>query len=147
MANMRNREQLAKEIEKTSESIRKKHRALKAGRIEEDIAMEKRFKPIVEPLKQIAEHTEESQPIKREAKDIKREVSKNIKKRRADSDDDDGYGDEYWLDNKWLKLSSVPGKGKHARQSNVTSDRSPMLHSTTIESPIEPSAETSAPFV
>ena len=87
MDNMSKREQLAKEIEKTSESIRKKHRALKAGKIEEDIAMERRFKPIVEPLKQIAEHSEESQPIKREIKDIKREikdikreVSKNTKK-------------------------------------------------------------------
>ncbi|KAL6254151.1 hypothetical protein P5V15_014776 [Pogonomyrmex californicus] len=36
----------------------------------EDTALEKRFKPIVEPLKQIVEKTEESQSIKREAKDL-----------------------------------------------------------------------------
>jgi hypothetical protein len=136
MANMRKREQLAREIEKTSEAIRKKHRALKTGRIEEDIAMERRFKPIVEPLKQIVE---ESQPIKREAKDIKaEEVSKNIKQRQRDSDDDDDDddgNDSY----KWLTGTSE--KRKRSRQSNVTLN-SPMLHSTTIESPIKPSTET-----
>jgi hypothetical protein len=90
--NMRKRVQLAREIEKTSEAIRKKHRALKTGMIEEDIAMERRFKPIVEPLKQIVE---ESQPIKREAKDIKtEEVLKNIKIKQRNSDDDNDGGDD-----------------------------------------------------
>ncbi|EGI66615.1 hypothetical protein G5I_04855 [Acromyrmex echinatior] len=40
MANVREREKIAREIEKTSESIRKKHRALKTGRIEEGIALD-----------------------------------------------------------------------------------------------------------
>ena len=103
--NMRKRVQLAKEIEKTSEAIRKKHRALKTGRIEEDIAMERRFKPIVEPLKQIVE---ESQPIKREAKDIKKEEEEEVLKniRRTDNDgDDDSY--------EWPKATS--GKRKRSR--------------------------------
>ncbi|EGI68978.1 hypothetical protein G5I_02307 [Acromyrmex echinatior] len=37
MADMREREKIAREIEKTSESTRKKYRSLKTGRIEEDI--------------------------------------------------------------------------------------------------------------
>ncbi|KYN18562.1 hypothetical protein ALC57_09127, partial [Trachymyrmex cornetzi] len=40
----------SREIEKTSESIRKKHRALKSGRIEEDMALNKHFNPLIEPL-------------------------------------------------------------------------------------------------
>jgi len=45
------RERIAKQIAKTSELIRKKYRALKTGNIEEDIALEKHLKPIVESLK------------------------------------------------------------------------------------------------
>ncbi|KYN30394.1 hypothetical protein ALC56_15323 [Trachymyrmex septentrionalis] len=49
MADVREREKIARAIEKTSESIRKKHRALKTGRIEEDIALNRRFKPLIVP--------------------------------------------------------------------------------------------------
>ena len=45
---------IAREIEKTSESIRKK-RALKTGRIEENMAMDRHFKPIIKPLQQIVD--------------------------------------------------------------------------------------------
>ncbi|KYM97254.1 hypothetical protein ALC62_12068 [Cyphomyrmex costatus] len=48
------REKIAREIERTSESIRRKHRALKTGRIDEDRALDRRFGPIVEPLRRIA---------------------------------------------------------------------------------------------
>ena len=54
---VKDRERIAKEIAKTSEAIRKKHQALKTGKMEEDIALERYFKPIVEPLKHIAENT------------------------------------------------------------------------------------------
>ncbi|EGI62915.1 hypothetical protein G5I_08727 [Acromyrmex echinatior] len=50
MADVREREKIAREIEKTSESI-KKHRALKTGRIEEGIALNRYFKPLIEPLR------------------------------------------------------------------------------------------------
>ncbi|XP_070152496.1 uncharacterized protein [Polyergus mexicanus] len=63
------RKKTAKEIAKTRASIRKKHRALKTGKIE--TAMESRFKPIVEPLQRIAEHVERDE-IKREM--IKRDA-------------------------------------------------------------------------
>jgi len=53
--NIREREKIAREIEKTSESIRKKHRALKTGKIEDDIAVKTRFKPIIEPLQKIVD--------------------------------------------------------------------------------------------
>ena len=45
------REKIAREIEKTSDSICKKHRALKTGRIETGIALGRRFKPLIEPLR------------------------------------------------------------------------------------------------
>jgi len=41
------RERLAKEIARTSELIRKKYWALKTGRMEKEIDLEKHFKPIV----------------------------------------------------------------------------------------------------
>ncbi|EGI65475.1 hypothetical protein G5I_06035 [Acromyrmex echinatior] len=46
----KDREKIVKEITKTSDSIRKKYRALKTGKIEEDIALEKHFKFIIDPL-------------------------------------------------------------------------------------------------
>ena len=49
MADVCEREKIAKEIEKTNESICKKHRALKTGRIE-DIALDRHFKPIIKPF-------------------------------------------------------------------------------------------------
>ncbi|EFN79520.1 hypothetical protein EAI_03471 [Harpegnathos saltator] len=51
--NIEDREK-AKEIAKTSESIRKKYRALRTGRMVENAALERRFKPIIGPFKQIA---------------------------------------------------------------------------------------------
>ncbi|KYN29350.1 hypothetical protein ALC57_01210, partial [Trachymyrmex cornetzi] len=56
----KDREKVAKEIAKTSDSIRKKYRALKTGKMEEDIALERHFKPIIDPLKQIVENTADS---------------------------------------------------------------------------------------
>ena len=41
----KDRERIAKEIAKTSDLIRKMYRALKTGKIEEDIALEQHFKP------------------------------------------------------------------------------------------------------
>lgn len=52
-ADMREYEKIAKEIEKTNESITsKKHYALKTDRIEEDMALNRHFKPIIKPLRQ-----------------------------------------------------------------------------------------------
>ncbi|KAL6268016.1 hypothetical protein P5V15_001096 [Pogonomyrmex californicus] len=107
MDNIKDREKIAKQIAKTSDSIRKKYRALKIGKIAENTALQRCFKPIVEPLKQIVEKTEESQSIKKEAKDF------GIKKKqkREDSDDDNDNDitttdkDSYWTDVGWLKLT------------------------------------------
>lgn len=59
------REKIAKQIAKTRDTIRKKYRALKTGKVEEDIALERHFRPIIEPLKQIVENTvgDEPKPI------------------------------------------------------------------------------------
>jgi len=54
---IKDRERIAKQIAKTSDSICKKYRALKAGEMKEDIALERHFKPIIELLKQIVENT------------------------------------------------------------------------------------------
>jgi len=56
MDNNKDHEKIVKEILKTSDSIRKKYRALKTGKIEEDIILKK---PIIDPLKQIVENTVE----------------------------------------------------------------------------------------
>ena len=50
MADVHKRKQIVREIEK-SESIRKKHRALKTGKIEENIALDRHFKPLIKPLR------------------------------------------------------------------------------------------------
>ncbi|KYM95044.1 hypothetical protein ALC62_14315 [Cyphomyrmex costatus] len=62
--NIAKRERTAKLIAKTCELIRKKHRALKTGIMESEIALEKKFKPIVEPLRQIVDITERDKPSK-----------------------------------------------------------------------------------
>jgi len=46
---------IVREIEKTIESIRKKHRALKTGKIQDDIAAKRHFKFIIEPLQKIVD--------------------------------------------------------------------------------------------
>ncbi|KAL6264305.1 hypothetical protein P5V15_004413 [Pogonomyrmex californicus] len=105
----KDREKIAKQIAKTSDSIRKKYRALKIGKIAEDTALEKRFKPIVEPLKQIVEKTEESQSIKKEAKDLG--IKKKQKREDSDDDNDNNISttttdkDSYWTNVGWLKLT------------------------------------------
>jgi len=85
MSDNSNREKIAREIAKTSQSIRKKYRALKTGKIEEDVVLEKQFKPITEPLKQLVENTfdVESDVPKIEPFDIleKTHVKKEAKKR------------------------------------------------------------------
>ncbi|KYN31624.1 hypothetical protein ALC56_14123 [Trachymyrmex septentrionalis] len=55
MADVSEREKIARAIEKTSESICKKHRALKTGRIDEGIALNRHFKPLIEPLRLFAD--------------------------------------------------------------------------------------------
>ncbi|KAL6254083.1 hypothetical protein P5V15_014742 [Pogonomyrmex californicus] len=121
MDNIKDREKIAKQIPKTSDSIRKKYCALKTGKIAEDVALEKHFKPIVEPLKQIVENIEESQLIKKGAN-----VAKDIgikKKKREDDDDDDNITtnrDSYWTDVGWLKLTSP--KKQRTKQLNATLD-------------------------
>ncbi|KYN03415.1 hypothetical protein ALC62_05733 [Cyphomyrmex costatus] len=82
MANVH--EKTAREVEKTSESIRKKHRALKTCRIDEDIALDRRFKPVVEPLRQIAD----SSPIVRAIKTESRDAAFTTKRKRMEEEDE-----------------------------------------------------------
>jgi len=67
--NIREREKIVKEIEKTAESIRKIYRALKTGKIEEDIAIKSHFKPIIEPLQKIDDNSS-MRAIKDEPHDV-----------------------------------------------------------------------------
>src|SRR5580765_3182515 len=53
--NIREREKIARKIAKTSESIRKKHRALRNGKIDDDIAVKTHFRTIIEPLQKIVD--------------------------------------------------------------------------------------------
>jgi len=65
---------------RSSESIRKKHRALKTDRIEEDIALDRYFKPIIKPLQQIVDSPVRA--IKRQSRDDD-VASKREKKREG----------------------------------------------------------------
>ncbi|EGI61838.1 hypothetical protein G5I_09867 [Acromyrmex echinatior] len=53
MADVRERKKIAREIERRA--IRKKHHALKTGRIEKDMALDRHFKPIIKSLQQIVD--------------------------------------------------------------------------------------------
>ncbi|KYM94588.1 hypothetical protein ALC62_14778 [Cyphomyrmex costatus] len=79
----REREKIAREIERTSESIRKKQRAVKTGRIDEDIALDRRFKPIVEPLRQTVVPL---RPIKTESRDA---TPKRKRMEKKDEEEED----------------------------------------------------------
>jgi len=90
--NIREREKIAREIEKTSESIRKKHRALKIGMIEDDIAVKTRFKPIIE-LQKIVD-TSSMRAIKYESRDDDEVKTLSVQKREE-------------ADAKWSKRKSI----------------------------------------
>jgi len=76
------REKVVREIEKTAESIRKKHRALKTGKIEEDIATKSHFKPIIESLQKILDNSS-TRAIKDEPRDDVKTLS--VQKREEDA--------------------------------------------------------------
>jgi len=86
---LREREKVVREIEKTAESIRKKHRgSLKTGKIEEDIATKNHFKPIIEALQKIVDNSS-MRVIKDEPRDDvktlsvqKREENVKVRKRK-----------------------------------------------------------------
>ncbi|KYM93399.1 hypothetical protein ALC62_16001 [Cyphomyrmex costatus] len=83
------RKRTAKLIAKTRASIRKKHRALKTGIMESENALEKRFKPIVEPLRQIVDITVK-QPNFRANQLVANFASREKGKRKhSDNDNDD----------------------------------------------------------
>jgi len=103
-------ERIVKQIAKTNDSIHKKYHVLKISKIEEDIALEEHFKPIVE---QIIENNADKvpQPIKKEANVAK---DRNIKKRKPEENekddneyDNDDNGDSFRMDNSWLQLTIV----------------------------------------
>jgi len=79
---IREREKIVREIEKTAESIRKKHRALKTGKIEEDIVTKSHFKPIIEPLQKIVDNSS-TRAIKDEPRDDVKTLS--VQKREEDA--------------------------------------------------------------
>ena len=87
MADVREREKIAREIKKTSESIHKKHRALKTGRIEEDIALDRHFKPIIKPLQQIVDSPVRA--IKRQSRDDD-VASKRERKEEKEEEEEEG---------------------------------------------------------
>ncbi|KYQ46186.1 hypothetical protein ALC60_14820 [Trachymyrmex zeteki] len=110
------RERTVKLIAKTRASIRKKHRVLKTGMMENEIALKKQFKSIV---KQIVENTERDKSI-----DIMEKKRKN--KRERDDDDDDDDDDEISTQ----IISQRPPWNKRTKRLNVMST----IHYTPIES-------------
>ena len=101
---IREREKIAREIEKTSESIRKKHRALKTGRIEEDIVTKRHFEPLIEPLQKIVDNSS-THAIKEEPRDddvetsfVQKDTTKSkIKRKRKNTSMDHTLNESYKL--------------------------------------------------
>lgn len=86
MTDVDRREKTARDIARTRASIRKKHRALKTGKMESETALETRFKPIVEPLRRIAERVGDGPA--RDASAREEEEEEEPAKREIDDDDD-----------------------------------------------------------
>ncbi|XP_077256460.1 uncharacterized protein LOC143894198 [Temnothorax americanus] len=84
---IRERERIANQIAKTSDLIRKKYHALKTGKMEEDIALERHFKPIIKPLRQISENTvgKESDVSKIENETTWEDEERKVKRKRPNA--------------------------------------------------------------
>src|SRR5436190_23758152 len=129
MTDIVKREKTARQIARTPASIRRKHRALKTHAMESELALEKHYQPIVEPLKQLVAETTE---IKQEdnlspivtAQDITRSTllgkKRKLEKRNDDDDDDDddddGGGDGV--------ARRIPLKAKRQRRLRAVSEAS-----------------------
>jgi len=79
MADVCERKKIVREIEKTSESIRKKHCALKTGRIEENITLNRHFKPLIKPLRLFVDSVHAT---KRELRDDNVEFASKVRGRK-----------------------------------------------------------------
>ncbi|KYN11398.1 hypothetical protein ALC57_16448 [Trachymyrmex cornetzi] len=97
------RERTAKLIAKTRASIRKKHRALKTDILENEIALENRFKPIIEPLKQIVENTERENKLFEIDK-----VMENKQKNKQDEKVFEEIGDDPSLETSVRQILNIP---------------------------------------
>jgi len=84
-----------REIEKTTESICKKHRALKTGKIEEDIATKSHFKPTIKPQQKIVDNSS-MRAIKDEPRDDDDVKTLSVQKRIEDTK---------WSKRKWSNTS------------------------------------------
>jgi len=117
MAHVREREKIAREIEKTSESIRKKYRALKNGRIEEDIILDRHFKLIIKPLQQIVDSPVRA--IKRQSRDDV--ASKRKRKEEKEEEEEEKEGEKA---SETFERSAIPRKlddRSHDRVQPITS--------------------------
>ena len=105
MADVRECEKSAREIEKTSESIRKKHRALKTGRIEEDMALDRHFKPIIKPLRQIFDSSDKVHAIKRQSRD---DGAASASKRERKEEEEEKEEEEGEKESDTFERSAIP---------------------------------------
>ncbi|KYN02973.1 hypothetical protein ALC62_06193 [Cyphomyrmex costatus] len=135
--NIAERKRTAKLIAKTRESIRKKHRALKTGIMESDIALEKKFKPIVEPLRQIVDITERDKPSK--IRDVVKVKTSKGKREHSDNDDDDDNDD---VISKKIKQNRSPLKEQSSNVMSKSIDSQHHFPSTQDEEVFETSNDT-----
>ena len=120
---IKDRERIAKQIAKTSGSIRRKYHALKTGKMDEDIAAKRHFRPLIGPLQKIADNSSSFVVKKEPESDTDSEIEAlSIKKREEDA---------------------TPKKRK---RSDVLSDRSPTPRkSKRSDAPLEVPPITSTP--
>ncbi|KYQ48101.1 hypothetical protein ALC60_12863 [Trachymyrmex zeteki] len=102
MADVCEREKIVREIQKTSESIRKKHRALKTGKIEESMELGRHFKPIIKPLRQIVD-SPGLHAIKRESRDD--DAASAPKRERKEEEEEEEEASETFERSATLRIS------------------------------------------
>jgi len=111
-------EKIAREIEKTSKSFRKKHRALKTGRIEEGIALDRHFKPLIEPLRLFVD-SPGVRATKRESLDEDAaSVSKHEKKKEQEQEEEEKASEMF-------EHSATPNKSDDRLHDRVPPHRVP----------------------
>ena len=118
MADVRERKKIAREIERRA--IRKKHHALKTGRIEKDMALDRHFKPIIKSLQQIVD-SPGVRAIKRQSRD---DGAASASKRERKEEEEEKEEEEGEKESETFERSAIPDKSddrSHDRVQPITS--------------------------
>lgn len=152
--NAEDREKLVREIARTSESIRKKHRALKSGRMEEKLSLQKHFQPVIQPLEKLVEKID----VGAKANDVtkikltKEEEPSNVKflfPKRVRDMNDDGATPKHNVKRRKVRLqamsmtpSPITPIDRAVPNTSISEDVFETDHSTPLETSIRQTLQT-----